>query len=204
MDDQSDLVLEAGHWYPNWLTYKLGRNDRQEVKTEYRKKRRSSSGSRKRRRRRHLQRLFLSFSCSFSAEEMLVCSQLQHPCRHCLLVTSSFLFINAGWSPFHSEKKTYWSCSKPHFKASQGGCETVLTWDLIKTSDFGREWRYSRWEEGPDFKGVESVCEDEWVPASGRKINTAGLHPKDRGSSESLSGWLPRQFWLFSSSTTKR
>lgn len=147
----------------DWQT---GRNDRQEVKTEYRKKRRSSS-SRKRRRRRHLQRLFLSFSCSFSTEEMLVCSQLQHPCRHCLLVTSSFLFINAGWSPFYSEKKTYWSCSKPHFKASQGGCETVLTRDLIKMSVFGRKWRYSRWEEGPDLKEWNlSVRTNEFRPVA--------------------------------------
>lgn len=78
------------------------------------------------------------------------------------------LLVQKFWlKPLLLRKKTYWSCSKPHFKASQGRCETVLTRDLIKTSVFGRKWRYSRWEEGPDLKEWNlSVKTNEFRPVA--------------------------------------
>lgn len=180
----------------DWQT---GRNDRQEVKTEYRKKGRSS---RKRRLSAPFSLFFLLFFYWGNVSLLTTAASMQT-----LFTSHQQLLVYKCWlKPLLLRKKTFWSCSKPHFKASQGGCETVLTRDLIKTSVFRRKWRYSRWEECPDLKGWNlSVMTNEFRPVAEELIRRDSIQKTEE--EEPLSLCLVGchvSFWLFSSSTTKR
>lgn len=88
-----------------------------------------------------------------------------------------------------AQKKNLLAMFKTHFKASQGGCETVLTRDLIKTSVFGRKWRYSRWEEGPDLKEWNlSVKTNEFRPVAEELIRRDSIQKAEDPLSLCLVG----------------